>query len=148
MPLVIRKATYADEIQVLDLFSRLSSRHRTDEYKVDQTLSSSIYCQILENPILGIILVAEIDSKLLGVITLSFPVAIRSGGCYARIEEYIVDEASRGMGIGGKLLDHAIKEAKLMNCFDLQVNNPSDLGKPLYTRRGFHAGGEYWRLKL
>ena len=148
MPLIIRKAKLSDENQVLELFSRLTSRHRTDEYKVDQTVSSLIYHQILENPILGVILVAEIDSKILGVITLSYPVAIRSGGHYARIEEYIVDEASRGMGIGGKLLDEAIKEAKTMNCFDLQVNNPSELGKPLYTRRGFHDSREYWRLKL
>ena len=148
MPLVIRKAILSDEQQVLELFSKLPSRHRNDEYKVDQTISASVYRQILENPVLGVIIVAELDSKLLGVITLSYPVAIRSGGYYARIEEYIVDEDSRGMGIGGKLLDEAIKEAHTMNCFDLQVNNPSDLGKPLYTKRGFHDGGEYWRMKL
>jgi hypothetical protein len=52
------------------------------------------------------------------------------------------------MGLGGKLLDEAIKEAKTMDCFDLQVNNPSDLGKPLYVKRGFHNGGAYWRLRL
>ena len=148
MPLVIRKASLSDEKQVLKLFSRLPSRHRTDEYKVDQTISSSIFHKLLENPELGVVLVAEMDSKLLGVITLSYPVAIRSGGHYARIEEYIVDETMRGMGLGGKLLDEAIKEAREMSCFDIQVNNPSELGKPLYIKRGFHDGGEYWRLKL
>lgn len=148
MLVVIRRATLGDEEQVLKLFSKLPSRNRTDEYKVDQTLGSSIYHQILETPTLGVIIVAEMGSKILGVITLSYPVAVRSGGHYARIEEYIVDEESRGMGIGGKLLDKAIREAENIGCFDLQVNNPSMLGKPLYTRRGFHDGGEYWRLKL
>ena len=148
MPVTIRRAVLSDEEQVMELFSRLESRQRTDEYKVDQSKSPEIYQRIVNNPSIGVIIVAELESKLLGVISLSYPVAIRCGGPYARIEEYIVDEASRGMGLGSKLLDAAIIEAKKVNCFDLQVNNPSDLGKPLYSKRGFVDGGEYWRLKL
>ncbi len=148
MPLIVRKATASDEKQVLGLFSKLTSRQRTDAYKVDQSVSPEIYRLIIGNPKLGVILVAELDAVILGVISLSYPVAIRCGGSYARIEEYIVDESSRGMGVGGGLLDAAIAEAGDVGCFDLQVNNPSDLGKPLYSKRGFLDGGEYWRLKL
>lgn len=86
--------------------------------------------------------------EILGVISLSYPVAIRCSGPYARIEEYIVDEANRGKGIGSMLLKAAIKEARNMGCFDLQVNNPSDLGRPLYLGEGFEGGGDYMRLKL
>jgi GNAT superfamily N-acetyltransferase len=144
----IRRARIDDEPQVFNLFSRLTSRKRTDQYRVDQKTGPSIYRRIIENPDLGVILVAEDIEKILGVITLSYPVAIRCSGPYARIEEYIVDEANRGRGIGGMLLDAAIKEARKMNCFDLQVNNPSELGRPLYLNRGFEDGGEYMRLKL
>jgi ribosomal protein S18 acetylase RimI-like enzyme len=148
MPLVIRDATHSDEVQVLELFSKLPSRQNTSEYLVDQSLSSRIYRKILNDLSLGVVIVAELGSKLLGVITLSYPVAIRRGGHYSRIEEYIVDESFRGMRIGSKLLDAAIKAAQEHGCYDIQVNNPSDLGKPLYDKRGFKDGGEYWRLKL
>ena len=91
---------------------------------------------------------AKEGEELLGVISLSYPIAIRCSGPYARIEEYIVDEASRGKGIGGMLLDSAIEEARASGCFDIQVNNPSDLGRPLYLKRAFEEGGDYMRLKL
>ena len=145
---LIRRALLEDEPEVFELFSRLTSRQRTDQYRVDQKTGHPIYRRIIENPELGIILVAQDGNKILGVISLSYPLAIRCSGPYARIEEYIVDESSRGRGIGGMLLDAAINEARDMGCFDLQVNNPSDLGRPLYNKQGFEDGGDYMRLKL
>jgi len=145
---LIRRADIADESLVFDLFSRLTSRQRTDQYRVDQKTGHQIYRRIIENPALGVILVAQEGKDLLGVISLSYPIAIRCSGPYARIEEYIVGEPSRGRGIGGMLLEAAISEAKIMGCFDLQVNNPSDLGRPLYLKQGFEDGGDYMRLKL
>ena len=144
----VRKATIDDESRVFDLFSRLTSRQRTDQYRVDQKTGHPIYRRIIETPALGIILVAQEGDTILGAISLSYPIAIRCSGPYARIEEYIVDESSRGRGIGGMLLEAAIKEARSMGCFDLQVNNPSDLGRPLYNKQGFEDGGEYIRLRL
>ncbi len=144
----VRKANIDDESRIFDLFSRLTSRQRTDQYRVDQKTGHQIFHRIIENPTLGIILVAQEGDTILGVISLSYPIAIRCSGPYARIEEYIVDESSRGRGIGGMLLEAAIKEARNMGCFDLQVNNPSDLGRPLYNKQGFEDGGEYIRLKL
>ena len=145
---LIRRALLEDESKVFDLFSRLTSRQRTDKYRVDQKTGHLIYRRIIENPELGVILVAQEGETLLGVISLSYPLAIRCSGPYARIEEYIVDEASRGKGIGRMLLDSAIKEAQANGCFDIQVNNPSDLGLPLYMKREFEEGGDYMRLKL
>ena len=145
---IIRRACATDEEQVFHLFSKLTSRQRTDQYRVDQETGHTVFRNIVENPSLGVILVAQEGDELLGVISLSYPVAIRCSGPYARIEEYIVDETNRGKGIGGLLLDAAIKEARNMGCFDLQVNNPSELGRPLYLKRCFEDGGDYMRLKL
>jgi len=145
---MIRRANADDEQQVFKLFEKLPSRSRTDEYRVDQETGVAVYRKILSDPMLGVVLVAEEDRGLLGCITLSYPLAIRCSGHYARIEEYIVDEAARGKGLGTQLLEAAIDEARKMGCFDLQVNNPSDLGKPLYDAHGFTAGGDYLSLKL
>ena len=145
---MIRRARAGDEHQVFRLFEKLPSRSRTDEYRVDQKTGVEVYRKILSDSALGVILVAEEKGRLIGCITLSYPLAIRCSGHYARIEEFIVDEAARGKGIGTMLLEAAIDEAKNMSCFDLQVNNPSELGKPLYDAHGFMVSGDYMRLKL
>lgn len=144
----IRRASLEDETLVLGHYSCLVSRQRTGVWAVDQAASSGVYRKIVTDPELGVIIVAVEGPDILGVISLSFPVAVRSGGRYARIEEYIVDEKARGKGVGTRLLDAAIIEASNVGCYDLQVNNPSALGKPLYMKKGFVDGGEYWRKKL
>lgn len=145
---LFRKATPEDAVQVFTLFSRLESRKRTGKWNVNQATGKDVYHRILANPELGVIIVAVDGEDLLGVITLSYPVAIRSSGKYARIEEYIVDEKARGKGVGSGLLASAIDTASSSGCYDLQVNNPSDLGKAVYAKQGFIDGGEYWRKKL
>lgn len=144
----ISRAQIEDEAQVFNLFSKLTSRQRSDDYRVDQESGHKVYHKILNNPDLGIILVAKINTHVVGVITLSYPVAIRCSGSYARIEEYIVDEKYRGQGIGTMLLEAALKAARDMDCYDIQVNNPSNLGRPLYLKQGFMNAGDYMRLKL
>ena len=145
---MIRRANDGDEEAVFKLFEKLSSRQRTDEYKVDQSTGFEIFRNLIRVPSQGVILLALEEDEVLGVITLSFPVAIRCSGPYARIEEFIVDEERRGKGIGTQLLEAAMEAATSMGCFDLQVNNPSDLGLPLYDIHGFKQAGNYMRLKL
>ncbi|MBE0633038.1 GNAT family N-acetyltransferase [Candidatus Bathyarchaeota archaeon] len=146
--IIIRGARPDDESKIFALFENLVSRQRTDEYRVNQKTGVATYRQIIGEPTLGVILVAEEEAELIGSITLSYPVSIRCSGPYARIEEFIVSEASRGRGVGSRLLEAAIDEAKKMGCHDLQVNNPSDLGQPLYINHDFQNGGDYMRLKL
>lgn len=137
----------ADEGAIMELFSRLISRQRTGEWAVDKEAGVDVYRRIIYDPELGVILVAE-ESSILGVISLSYPVAVKCGGKYARIEEFIVDEKARGKRVGSMLLVAAINSAQKAGCYDMQVNNPSDLGKPLYLRQSFVEGGDYMKLKL
>jgi len=143
-----RFATPQDETQVFRIFSRLDSRQRTDEWVVNQATGISVFHKILGDPELGIIIVAVEGDRVHGVISLSYPVAIRCSGKYARLEEFIVDEDARGRGIGTELLEAAINAASSAGCYDLQVNNPSVLGKAVYSKLRFIEGGEYWRKKL
>jgi len=143
-----RFATPQDETQVFSLFSCLDSRQRTDEWVVNQATGISVFHKILGDPELGIIIVAVEGDRVHGVISLSYPVAIRCSGKYARLEEFIVDEDARGRGIGTELLEAAINAASSAGCYDLQVNNPSVLGKAVYSKLRFIEGGEYWRKKL
>ena len=137
----IREATIDDQAEVLDLLRQLMTS-ATTESPINQTSSIETFRQVIEEG-KGTVLVAEEDGKMLGLLTLSYPVAIRCGGIYSCIEEFIVTEQARGKGVGGKLLEAAISKATEKGCYELQVNRPSELGYPVYMRHGWKDLGKH-----
>lgn len=142
----IRKAVIDDEKQIIDLLKRLLIP--SGEVGNGWNDDSRMIRRVMENPELGTILVAEEDGEIAGITTLSFPTAIRCDGLYSCIEENIVDEKYRGKGVGGKLLRAAIAEAAAKGCKELQVNNPSKMGYPLYLRNGLEDKGKHLKIML
>jgi len=67
-------------------------------------------------------------------------------GLYPGVKEFIVGEKGRGKGIGGKLLKVALEEASSQGCFELQVNNPSELGYPVYLKYGLADFGKNLKI--
>jgi len=144
----IRKATIEDENEVFELIHQLMSGSYPAGKSVKSQKGIDTYLHLLNNEDTGTIIVAEEDGKLVGVITLSYPLAIRCGGIYTCIEEFIVGENMRGKGVGGRLLQAAIDEARLRGCDELQVNNPSEMGYPLYLRYNIKDTGKHMKIKL
>ena len=142
----IRKATLKDEAQILTLLQQLLIAG--GEVGGDWNDEPGTIRKVLDNPELGSILVAEEDGEIAGLTTLSFPFAIRCKGRYSCIEENIVDSKHRGKGVGSKLLKAAIAEATAQGCDELEVNNPSEMGYPLYIRHGIKDNGKSLRIKL
>ena len=144
----IRQATIEDETRVFDLLKQLPSRQRTRESPLHQQSSILTFREIVKNDERGTVIVAEEGDDMLGVITLSYPTAIRCAGIYTCIEEFIVSEQARGKGVGGQLLEAAITKATAKGCQEMQVNNPSELGYPLYIRHDLKDNGKHLKLKL
>ena len=144
--MIVRKATLEDEAQILTLLQQLLIEG--GEVAGDWRDEPGTIRNVLENPELGTILVAEEDGEIAGVTTMSFPYAIRCKGRYSCIEENIVDPKRRGKGVGGKLLRAAIAEATAQGCDELQVNSPSEMGLPLYIRNGLKNNGKALKIKL
>lgn len=140
----IRKAGPKDEAHVIGLINKFPAR----EIEIDMDAALQAYRKIISSPELGSVFVAEENDDILGVITLSFPFAMRCGGGYSCIEEFIVDERSRGKGVGGKLLKAGISEAVSRECHEIQVNNPSDVGFPVYLRYGWKDLGKHLKMRL
>ena len=140
----IRKAIPGDESHVISLLKQFPSGELTAGWKD----AAQTFHQILKAPELGSILVAEENGEVLGVITISFPTAIRCGGIYSCIEEFIVSEKARGKGAGGQLVQAIIAEAKSKGSYEIQVNNPSKLGYPVYLRYGVKDIGKHLNMKL
>ncbi len=96
----------------------------------------------------GLILLSEVEGELAGLVALSFTCALHFGGEYALIEDFIVDEAFRGQGIGKPLLLAAFEEARRHGCAEIQVNRPTEAGTPVYLSCGMHVAGNHLRAWL
>jgi predicted N-acetyltransferase YhbS len=142
--MLIRKARIEDESSVISLLKQFPN----GLWGVNWEAAARTFREIVRNPELGTILVAEDDGEAVGVTTLSYPTAIRCGGLYCCIEENIVDARCRGKGVGGRLLKAAIAEAASKECDEIQVNGPSEMGYPLYLRHGFKDIGKHLKTKL
>ena len=137
----VREATTEDQEQVFDLLRQLMTS-ATAESPINQPSAAETYRQVIEEG-KGTVLIAEENGKMLGLVTLSYPVAIRCGGIYSCIEEFIVTEQARGKGVGSKLLEATIKKATEKGSYELQVNRPSELGYPVYLRQGWKDLGKH-----
>jgi GNAT superfamily N-acetyltransferase len=144
----VRKATLNDETGVFDLLKKLLSPQASDSSRIHTPASAGIFRELITDEGKGTVIVAEEDGKLVGIITLSYPIAIRCAGRYTCIEEFIVSETMRGRGVGSQLLEAAMNEAKKQGCFEIQVNNPSELGYPLYIRQNIKDAGKHLKKRL
>ena len=140
----VRRVVAEDEKDIFNLLKQFP----VEDQMYDWRKGVGTFQSILENPELGSVFVADEDGDILGVITLSYPTAIRCQGKYSCIEEFIVDEKGRGKGIGGKLIETAIEEARSKGCYELQVNRPSESGYPVYIRHGWKDLGKHLNLVL
>ena len=147
MMVTIRKATPEDETSVIGLLQQLISP--SSQYSSpNEPKAAATFQEIATDERKGTMLLAEQDGEALGLITLSYPLALRCNGAYTCIEEFIVTEQARGKGVGGQLFEAAVAEATARGCYELQVNNPSEMGYPLYLRHGMKDVGKHLNLKL
>ena len=71
-------------------------------------------------------------------------------GPYGFIEDVFVEEGNRGKGVGSKLVNSAIEEAKKQNCYKIICTSRYE--KPevhsLYQKLGFKDHGKEFRIDL
>jgi ribosomal protein S18 acetylase RimI-like enzyme len=95
------------------------------------------------------VLVARIDGKIVGTLTLvRFPLP---SGLRARIEDVVVDEAARGLGVGQALSRAALQIATESGArtVDLTSRPSREAANRLYQRLGFQLRDSYvYRLSL
>jgi len=144
----IRKATIEDEAGVFDLLSQFQESPTPSESASNWQRGAGTFREIVKDDEKGTVFVAEEDGDLLGVITLSYPTAIRCSGIYSCIEEFIVSQKARGKGVGGQLLEAAVAEVTAKGCYEIQVNRPSELGYPVYLEHGWKDLGKHLDMRL
>lgn len=146
--LKIRPAETGDEGAVFELLKQFPSENIPGTRPFEWDKGRAIFKEIIADEDKGTILLAEEDDRLLGICSLSYPVAVRCGGRYTCIEEFIVGPESRGKGVGGRLIEAVIARATERGCYEIQVNRPSQLGYPVYLRHGFLDAGKHLLMRL
>ena len=93
-----------------------------------------------------IILVAEIDGKIVGSATLFVESKfIHNGGLVGHVEDVVVDKEFQGRNIGEKIMRHLVEIAKKRGCYKI-ILNCTDTVIPFYEKLGFKKESTTLRL--
>jgi GNAT superfamily N-acetyltransferase len=120
----IREATLQDVPAIA-----IAVRELLIELGADPTLPAALEAParaLIEDGSLGVILVAEEQDQIVGLLGVSWQVAIRIPGRYGLIQELWVHPSWRGRAIGGDLLEALSKLARRQQIMRLEVGLPSE----------------------
>ena len=139
----IREAETTDARRIAEILAA-GSLHPGAEDPTDPVPYAAVIGAFQRGP--SSILVAELDRRVVGVLQLLvFQHLQRQGGICAELESVHVDEELRGRGIGGLLVEDAVRRAEQLGCYRVQLT--SNLRRidahRFYEAHGFtasHAG--------
>lgn len=138
--ILIRRADPGDLAGVAALLPQLNPE---DEVASPTSLEDS-WGRIVSNPCLSY-LVAEKDGVIVGACLLAIlPNLTRSTRPFGLIENVVVDDGHRRMGIATRLLEHAKSIAKESGCYKLMLmsNNKRVEAHRLYENVGFEKASK------
>jgi GNAT superfamily N-acetyltransferase len=118
-----------------------------------ETLQAEVW-ELLSDPIGSSMLVADVDRKIVGVLSASWQRAIHVPGVYATIQDLWVDEAWRSRGVGAELVEAIASQARGRGVSRLEVGLPRETfaaiasTESFYRRNGFEPLGPRMRRLL
>lgn len=133
----ITLATASDIPALCDLLSLLFSQEA--DFQPDYEAQCRGLTQILNNPDVGLILVARQKNQIVGMVNLLFTVSTALGQRVALLEDLVIAPTQRGNGIGSQLLKQAIEIAKLHDChrITLLTDMANESAQRFYQKHGF-----------
>lgn len=127
-----------DDIEALvHLLASLFADER--EFTVDPARQRMGLAELLSRPDRGLVLVAESEGALVGMLSLQLLVSTALGGTVALLEDLVVDPALRGVGIGARLLAAGLATAERLGCrrVTLLTDEGNVAARRFYERQGF-----------
>ena len=109
------------------------------EFAPDPAKQRKALEQILDQPAVGRIYVARERKTVVGMVSLLFTVSTAEGGRAAWLEDLVVRSEQRKQGIGAKLLEYAISQARVEGVvrISLLTDMQNERAQVLYRRMGF-----------
>ncbi len=140
MLIKIRKAEIKDINKLSDMISSLFSIE--DDFSVDIEKQKRGLRMIIDGEADGIILVAEKDSVVTGMVSLQKVVSTAAGGYSLLLEDMFVMPEHRHSGVGEKLVKEAVRWGKENSVLRIQLaadkRNTSAIN--FYSANGFNTG--------
>ncbi|MCY3814255.1 MAG: GNAT family N-acetyltransferase [Gammaproteobacteria bacterium] len=145
MAVQIRDATPADEASCAALLAELAG---TASHVTDPGFSEVF--EMLLSQKRGQIVLAVEDGTALGMVTVSFNLALRYRGEYCQLEELIVSPRARGRNLGGRLVQATVDIATRRGCGEigLYLVERTEHNRAFYAKYGFEAVGTEMRQRL
>lgn len=145
MTISIRGASARDRAQCIEMLNTLGAATGSGH----RPFSEAVFEQLVSGE-RGAVALAEEAGLTLGMVTVSYNLALRYDGEYCQLEELVVLPQARGKRLGGLLLQHAIDAARARGCADmgLYLIESTTHNQPFYEKFGFIAVGAEMRQRL
>lgn len=140
----------AGPAQLEELLPLVAAYHAFEEVETSAEQRRIAVGKLLQDKNLGEIWLARKLDNFIGYIAVCYSYSIEFGGRDAFIDEFYIETAERGMGIGG----HVLKEiAKLMRArgivaLHLEVDGRNERARAAYARAGFSSRDKYHVMSL
>ena len=140
--LAIRQANSADQEAVLALLRIYCNEANTP--LTDEHLLAGLTPLLSENQH-GVVLVAE-EEEIIGYSILTWGWGIESGGMEALVDEMLIHPSRRGEGIGERLLQATLEQAKHagVKVVFLETESDNPRSRKLYSKLGFEEETSIW----
>ena len=137
MEISIRKATNKDIPSILELLYELGRPKPKEDLEVE-TFERQIKQYMTDSD--KQILVAEQDSRIVGMISIMFLRRLNHNKPEMYIPELIVAKDKQNQGIGNNLISNCIKIAKEKNCYRIRLESGKERDKShqFYKNLGFN----------
>lgn len=134
-----REATEADIPAMIGLLGYLFTQEA--EFAPDEAAQRRGLEMILGDPKAGVLLVAEDDGRMVGMVGLLYTASTALGGRVALLEDMVVAPEARNAGVGRALLEAAIARASSAGCrrITLLTDGGNADAQRFYERAGFSA---------
>lgn len=137
---IVRSAVEHDLPELLNLY-----RHfHPDDPQLEAATAARVWSTLLSSGFMTVI-VAQADGLLVSSCTLAIvPNLSRGGRSYGVIENVVTDADYRRLGLGRRVLAHALDIAWQANCYKVLLATGSKREATLrfYEEAGFHRGGK------
>ncbi|MBI3561593.1 MAG: GNAT family N-acetyltransferase [Gammaproteobacteria bacterium] len=133
----ITPATTSDLPALCELLDLLFSQEA--DFKPDREAQRRGLARIINNPEVGLIVVARRDNQVVGMVNLLYTVSTALGERVALLEDMVVSPNSRGAGVGSRLLEQAIQFARFNGCkrITLLTDRTNESAQRFYQKHGF-----------
>lgn len=147
--LQIRPAVETDIPALARLLGQLFEQEA--EFRPDESAQRSGLRQILADPSVGLVLVADDDGRVTGMVTLLFTISTALGARVALLDDLVVDRAMRGRGTGAALMAGVLDACRAARIARVTLNSDADnnAAHRFYERSGFRRSAMVpFRLNL